>query len=69
MPKSVNFALTLTGVMIIIGIAVFEAETNAKNPGSNGDGSEYASTVGVMSGICALLGGVFSILEIVGVTL
>jgi len=57
----------LAGLMIIIGIAVYEGTTNTNTSSSNGDGSEYASTVGVMSGICALLGGVFCILELVGV--
>jgi len=58
----------LAGLMIIIGIAVYEGTTNGNTSGGNGDGSEYASTVGVMSGICALLGGVFCILELVGVS-
>lgn len=57
----------LAGLMIIIGIAVYEGTTNDTRSGSDGDESELASTVGVMSGICALLGGVFCILELVGV--
>jgi len=52
-------------VTIIIGIAVFEGTTNVYMGGFTADGSEYASTVGVMAGICSLLGGVFSILELV----
>lgn len=57
----------LSGLMIIIGIAVFEGTTNIyPSSGSYTDGTEFASTIGVMAGICALLGGIFSMLELCG---
>lgn len=51
--------------MIIAGIAVFE-DRIVGSSGGRCDGFEYASTVGVMAGISALLGGVFCVLELVG---
>lgn len=54
----------LTGLTIIIGIGVFEGAISGT---IKGDGSEYASTVAVMAGVCALLGSVFCLLELVGV--
>jgi hypothetical protein len=48
----------LGGLLIIIGIAVFEGSIEA---------APFSSAVGVMAGISALLAAVFSILDLVGI--
>ena len=49
----------MTGLMIIVGVAVFEAK-KAHYP--------FSSCVGCMAGLVAILGGIFGILELVGVS-
>jgi hypothetical protein len=47
------------GVCIVIGIAIFEASVGY---------APFSSSVACMAGIASLLGGVFGVLEMVGVS-
>lgn len=56
------------GMSIIAGIGVFEGIKNNYDTRAGayqyGDGSEFASTIGVMAGVSAILGGMFCIFEL-----